>query len=106
MKHSELKQLIKEEIQKIFQENKNPLMDFVKNIPLSGESMKDFINTANSLDISQLQEILPYLESQKKFYSGRKGGYMAGIYNRKKDMLNNFIQFTQEIISSKQKDKL
>jgi len=100
-----LKKLIKEEIKKLLNENSNPLMPFIKDVPLSGESMKDFLEIARTLEISQLQEIIPHMESKRKFYSaGTKMKTMVGIYNRKRDMLKNFIDLTKSLISTKQKE--
>lgn len=79
----------------------NPLYPYIENVPMTGESFKEFINIANNTSLDELNVILPHLERLYKFYKSNRKRTFYTIYQRKADVLKSLIQFTKEIIRKK-----
>lgn len=79
----------------------NPLYPYIENVPMSGESFKEFIDVANNTSLDELNNILPHLERLYKFYKSSRKGTLVPIYQRKTNILKSLIQFTKEIIKEK-----
>lgn len=82
----------------------NPLYRFVETVPLNGEAMKEFLKVAWNLESKQLEEMLPHMERKRKFYASQRGGTLAPLNKRSKEMLDTFIEFTESIIKTKEED--